>query len=543
MKKKENTKKSSDSIEVKTTEDANLTNEILSKINTINSASVIIELLIFITFFVALILTFIISYKGEENYNYTYGINNYVKRVLVQKINFLKILANKKLLDEKNITASESLFSKNDDILNMISNSVGDSSGESFNRFIYFLTSYLYGSFTYFISEAYGNKYIGSSILRQIRVEEINCSTNDAVVKKVENDSDPYDFTCYPDLEDDTISTKREPLIFNITNISNDTIRQMIINNEQSCKNESINVWNYNKDEIDSFGTANHNYASSGYVIQLNPLCPNFNSQLILFLMQNKWVDRGTRGLFIENLGYNIYLNKLTNFFIFLEYLSVGGVEARVHTSLLTLEYDDWIFIISIFILTLFIIYYSIEEAIEIVNYKFKYLIHNWSLTDLTVIITAIIILVFEIVILVEGKEWEAEIKKNGFETSARKNFTRLNDLRNQKFITISIFSFFSTFKLMKYLQISQTMRVLILTIRKSLSNMFEFGFLFIIIFYSFVFTAYELFSIESANFNSYTNASIVLLRLLLGDLNYRQYQEFDKMDNGLYMKFFLLLN
>ena len=42
--------------------------------------------------------------------------------------------------------------------------------------------------------------------------------------------------------------------------------------------------------------------------------------------------------------------------------------------------------------------------------------------------------------------------------------------------------------------------------------------------------TSYELFGIDSINFNSYKNSSITLLRCLLGDINYRQYQELDKV-------------
>lgn len=547
--------------------DINLTYTLLAKIENINRKAVLIELIVYVFFITMLITFFVYSYDAELNYNFSYGINNFLHKQIINLFRYnltdtqIDINFFEQQLRQTKPTASAAYhyYEESDTpayLFNLLLSYIETSSYEATISFI----GTLINCVLYIVDRAVyddGNKnsVIGNYLLRQIRVKQTDC--NIIASPSLDGSPNSYNFTCY---DESVYDLSKTPEYFYV--INNKSSESYISDNyvnltdimQPNCPilNETkVNLWNYEKDNsyIDVMETMLGSYESDGYLIKLNPNCEKFNLKLLDYIFKKyNWIDRGTRALFFEIKVYNADINKFGNLMIFFEFLPTGGIESRVHTNINSLLFGNKIVLYTMFnvlLLLVFIIYYLVEEIFEIIEFKWKYFLLDWSITDITLLMCSFTILYYEFMLYANGAFTITPVSTDTNEFNSPNNqriFQKLHQINKKKYFYVAVFCYIALFKLFKYLQIFQSMKVLIYTLRKCFLNVLEFALLFLVIFFAFIFTGYELFGVENLDYCTYTIGSITLLRLLLGDFDYRQYQQLNEFIGTLFFLSYIII-
>ncbi|KAG7153275.1 Polycystin-2-like [Homarus americanus] len=107
-------------------------------------------------------------------------------------------------------------------------------------------------------------------------------------------------------------------------------------------------------------------------------------------LRENLWIQRGTRVVFIDFTVYNANINLFCVIKLLFEFPATGGVipswSFRTVKLLRYVTALDYFILACEFIFIFFIVYYIIEEALEIKTLKCDYFKSVWNLLDLLVI-------------------------------------------------------------------------------------------------------------------------------------------------------------
>ena len=107
-------------------------------------------------------------------------------------------------------------------------------------------------------------------------------------------------------------------------------------------------------------------------------------------MKQGQWVDQGTRFISVDFTVYNANINLFCVAKLAFEFPAVGGVlPSQVFTTVKLLKYNnpaDYLLMATEFIFILYILYYIVEESLEIKIHGWKYFSNLWNLLDLVVI-------------------------------------------------------------------------------------------------------------------------------------------------------------
>ena len=98
----------------------------------------------------------------------------------------------------------------------------------------------------------------------------------------------------------------------------------------------------------------------------------------------------GTRFISVDFTVYNANINLFCVAKLAFEFPAVGGVlPSQVFTTVKLLKYNnpaDYLLMATEFIFILYILYYIVEESLEIKIHGWKYFSNLWNLLDLVVI-------------------------------------------------------------------------------------------------------------------------------------------------------------
>lgn len=338
----------------------------------------------------------------------------------------------------------------------------------------------------------YDCKLLGMPRLRQIRVKNDSCSIPDEFKRAI-----TVCYGVYSDYIEDT-----DP--FGLLNTS---------------------AWTYHStqdlDGSNHWGTIG-TYSGGGSYEDLGVTLTEAKSR-ISKLKHNLWIDRGTRVVFLDFTVYNGNVNLFCVIKLVIELPATGGVIPS--WSFRTVKLLRYITILDYFILAceiifcLLIIYYIVEEILEIKKIKCPYFRSVWNLLDILVILISLVCIGFSIYRTISVEKLLHELLTNPY---LFPDFEFLGFWQTQYNNAVALAVFFAWIKIFKYISFNKTMTQLSSTLSKCAKDVAGFAVMFFIVFFAFAQLGYLLFGTQVEGFRDFGVSVFTLLRVILGDFDFR---------------------
>ncbi|XP_013875367.1 polycystic kidney disease 2-like 1 protein [Austrofundulus limnaeus] len=290
-------------------------------------------------------------------------------------------------------------------------------------------------------------------------------------------------------------------------------------------------------------------YSGAGYYQDLNRTRED-SANALAELMDNLWLDRGTRVVFIDFSMYNANINMFCVIRLVVEFPATGGAISsyQIRTVKLIRYIAAWDYFVlgCELVFCVFIFYYVVEEILELRIHKFSYFKSIWNILDILVILLAIVAIIFNIFRTVKvdnllGKLLEQPDIYADFEFLAFWQ-TQYNNMN-------AVNLFFAWIKIFKYISFNKTMTQLSSTLGRCAKDILGFAIMFFIVFFAYAQLGYLLFGMQVETFSTFVKCIFTQFRIILGDF------DFDAIDNAnrilgpiyfvtyVFFVFFVLLN
>ncbi|CAM1312882.1 PKD2 (predicted) [Pycnogonum litorale] len=364
----------------------------------------------------------------------------------------------------------------------------------------------------------YENRLLGVPRLRQLRVRSDSCNVHETF-KMIQHCYDNYS----PHVED------KDPF---------------------GKKNGT--AWAYSSET--ELGGSSHwgllaTYSGAGYFQDLGSTRKIADGNM-QELMDNLWIRRGTRAVFLDFTVYNANVNLFCVVKLVFEFPATGGMvpswSIRTVKLIRYVSATDYFIMACECIFCAFILYYIIEECLEISKLKCEYFKSVWNILDIVVIVISCVCIAFSIYrtmsvstmlqVLLEDPEIFPDFEFLGFWQVQFNN-------------AVALAVFFAWIKLFKYISFNKTMNQLSSTLSRCAKDVAGFGIMFFIVFFAFAQLGYLLFGTQVRDFSTFMNAVFTLLRLILGDFNFHAIENANRILGPIYFicyvffVFFVLLN
>ncbi|CAH1104598.1 unnamed protein product [Psylliodes chrysocephalus] len=290
-------------------------------------------------------------------------------------------------------------------------------------------------------------------------------------------------------------------------------------------------------------------YNGGGYYVNLSRN-KSKTIQLIQDLKDNLWITRGTRAILIDFNVYNGNLNLFGICKLIFEFPTLGGVipSAKVHTVRLLRFHTtfDWFILACQCSCYFFIIFYLFEELREMIYFKFAYLFKFWNYIDLLIITLFVVALILSILLILQVPDALNEIRNFPDEYGNLEYVTEIYKKHND---VVAIALYLIYLKAFKFLNFNKTMSQLNDTLSNCVVDILGFSLMFFIIFFAYAELGYLLFGNQVEGFSSFNIAMFTLLRTILGDFDYQEIEEANRILAPIYflsyifLVFFVLLN
>ncbi|XP_013419430.1 polycystin-2 isoform X1 [Lingula anatina] len=290
-------------------------------------------------------------------------------------------------------------------------------------------------------------------------------------------------------------------------------------------------------------------YEGGGYVQKLSTTKAK-SLAIVDDLKQNLWLTRGTRAVFTDFTVYNANINLFCVIRLLVEYPATGG--ALSSWSFRTIKLIRYVSVGDYFVMAcecifiLFIIYYIIEEVLEIKKHKVEYFKHFWNVVDILVLVISSVCIAFSIYRTIAVDTMLEKLLENPEEFP---DFEFLSFWQMQFNSAVAVAVFFAWVKVFKYISFNKTMTQLSSTLSRCAGDLAGFLVMFCIMFFAFAQLGVLVFGAVIRDFSNFWNAVFTLFRIILGDFDFNSLQDFDKFLGPLYFfcyvffVFLILLN
>lgn len=363
------------------------------------------------------------------------------------------------------------------------------------------------------------NKILGRPRIRQLRVKNDSCTVHDDFKSVIKDCYAPYS----PEAED------QSPF---------------------GLKNES--AWKYETEEElegrSHWGRITH-YSGGGFTMLLKATREK-TKPLIKVLKDNLWLDRGTRAVFIDFTVYNANINLFCIVKLLFEYPATGGCIPSFNFR--TVKLIRYVTNLDYFVMgcegifILFIIYYTIEEILEIRKHRLKYFKSFWNVLDIIVIFLGYVAVVFNVYRTVTVSALLKSLLKN---KDVYANFDSLGFWQTQFNNMVAVAVFFAWIKVFKYISFNKTMTQLSATLNNCAKDVGGFAVMFFIIFLAYAQLGYLVFGTQVRDFSTFEDAIFTLFRIILGDFDFHALEAANRVLGPIFFityvffVFFVLLN
>ncbi|XP_075888699.1 polycystin-2 [Nelusetta ayraudi] len=268
------------------------------------------------------------------------------------------------------------------------------------------------------------------------------------------------------------------------------------------------------------------------------------------FLKDNLWLDRGTRAVFLDFSVYNGNINLFCIARLLVEFPATGGVVTswQFQTVRLIRYVSSWDYFVGVCEVAfgLFVLYYVVEEALEIRIHRLHYFKSLWNCLDVLIVMLSVVAIIMNITrtAMVGG------LLKGLLENhTGHPSFESLANLQVQFNNVAAIIVFFSWIKLFKFINLNKTMSQLSSTMSRCAKDLVGFAIMFFIIFLAYAQLAYLVFGTQVNDFSTFQASIFTQFRIILGDFEFSEIKEANPVLGPIYFNtfvffiFFILMN
>ncbi|XP_017264887.1 polycystin-2 isoform X2 [Kryptolebias marmoratus] len=365
----------------------------------------------------------------------------------------------------------------------------------------------------------YENLLLGVPRLRQVRVRNESCSVHGDLRDEVQ---DCYDV--YTPSNEDTASF--------------------------GPKNGT--AWVYTRESEmngSSFWGQVSKYGGGGYYQDLSRTKEESAAQL-RFLKDHLWLDRGTRAVFLDFSVYNGNINLFCVARLLVEFPATGGAVSswQFQTVRLIRYVSSWDYFVGVceVAFCLFVLYYVVEEVLEIHIHRLHYFKSTWNCLDVLLVALSVVAIIMNITRTALARNLLSGLLEN---YTAHPSFEPLADLQVQFNNMAAVIVFFSWVKLFKFININKTMSQLTSTMSRCAKDLMGFAIMFFIIFLAYAQLAYLVFGTQVNDFSTFQASVFTQFRIILGDFNFSEIEEANPVLGPIYFTtfvffiFFILMN
>lgn len=374
----------------------------------------------------------------------------------------------------------------------------------------------------------YENKLLGVPRLRQLRVKKGSCKVHKLFKNQISECYDSYSI----------FDEEKEP--YGIY-FGNETKEQM-----------NDTAWYYTssfKVKAPIISGKVSTYGAGGYIKNLG-LNKIDSSDIINQLKLHKWIDRSTRVVFLDFTTYNANINLFCQIRLTIEIPSTGGAmpswEFRSVKLIRYVTPMDYFVLSCEIMFMLFIIYYTVEEILEIYIHKLKYFKEVWNCLDVIILLVCYICMIFNIYRVAKVN---AVIDSLLVDNETFPEFDALSGYQKMFDNAIAVTAFLCWVKIFKYVSFNKTMSQLSSTLSRCTYDILGFMVMFYIVFFAYVQLGYLMFGANVSDYSSFTETGFTLFRIILGDFDFVALYDASGTMGALYFLsyiffvFFVLLN
>ncbi|XP_061573957.1 polycystin-2 isoform X2 [Cololabis saira] len=355
-------------------------------------------------------------------------------------------------------------------------------------------------------------------------------------------------------------------------------LRQIKVRNESCSIHEDLrdevqdcyNIYTPSNEDTTSFGPKNRTawmyttesemngsshwgqvskYGGGGYYQDLSRTKEESAFQL-QFLKDHLWLDRGTRAVFLDFSVYNGNINLFCIARLLVEFPATGGVVTswQFQTVRLIRYVSSWDYFVAVceVAFCLFILYYVVEEVLEIHVHRLHYFKSLWNCLDVLILVLSIVAIIMSIARTAMARNLLSGLLEN---YTSHPSFEPLANLQVQFNNMAAVIVFFSWVKLFKFINFNKTMSQLSSTMSRCAKDLVGFAIMFFIIFLAYAQLAYLVFGTQVNDFSTFQASIFTQFRIILGDFNFSEIEEANPVLGPIYFTtfvffiFFILMN
>ncbi|XP_055450507.1 polycystin-2 [Psammomys obesus] len=289
-------------------------------------------------------------------------------------------------------------------------------------------------------------------------------------------------------------------------------------------------------------------YSGAGYYLDLSRTREGSAAQ-IAGLRRNFWLDRGTRATFVDFSVYNANINLFCVVRLLVEFPATGGVVPSWHFQPVKLvryvtAFDFFLAACEV-IFCVFVLYYVVEEILEIRIHRLHYFRSFWNCLDVVIVVLSVAAVAISICRTSNVEDLLQFLEdQNTFP-----NFEHVAYWQIQFNNIAAVMVFLVWIKLFKFISFNRTMSQLSTTMSRCAKDLFGFTIMFFIIFLAYAQLAYLVFGTQVDDFSTFQECIFTQFRIILGDVNFAEIEEANRVLGPLYFTtfvffmFFILLN
>uniref|UniRef100_A0A3B4TX99 Polycystin-2 n=1 Tax=Seriola dumerili TaxID=41447 RepID=A0A3B4TX99_SERDU len=267
-------------------------------------------------------------------------------------------------------------------------------------------------------------------------------------------------------------------------------------------------------------------YGGGGYYQDLSRTKQESAIQL-QFLKDHLWLDRGTRAVFLDFSVYNGNINLFCIARLLAEFPATGGVVTswQFQTVRLMRYVSSWDYFVGVceVAFCLFILYYVVEEVLEIRIHRLHYFRSLWNCLDVLILVLSVVAIIMNITRTAMVSNLLKGLLENH---TAHPSFEPLGNLQVQFNNVAAVIVFFSWVKLFKFININKTMSQLSSTMSRCAKDLVGFAIMFFIIFLAYAQLAYLVFGTQVNDFSTFQASIFTQFRIILGDFEFSQIED-----------------
>uniref|UniRef100_A0A8C7P287 Polycystin-2 n=1 Tax=Oncorhynchus mykiss TaxID=8022 RepID=A0A8C7P287_ONCMY len=243
---------------------------------------------------------------------------------------------------------------------------------------------------------------------------------------------------------------------------------------------------------------------------------------LLRSLKHQLWLDRGTRAVFLDFSVYNGNINLFCIARLVVEFPATGGVVTswQFQTVRLIRYVSSWDYFVGVceVAFCLFILYYVVEEALEIRIHRLRYFKSVWNCLDVLIVVLSVSAIIINITRTSVVSNRLKDLLENH---SAHPSFEPLAHLQVTFNNMAAIIVLFSWVKLFKFINFNKTMSQLSTTMSRCAKDLIGFAIMFFIIFLAYAQLAYLVFGTQVNDFSTFQACIFTQFRIILGDFDF----------------------